>query len=297
MKVRNAEILLAAVIIARSSSFMMSKAGLDTIQPMNMMAIRFGVAFIIMVAIFAKKLRQINKNTLINGILVGIAFLAVMVAEMFGLNYTDSSKVAFLENAAIVYVPIMESILTRHLPQAKGILCSIIAIVGVGMLSLNGGLAGFGLGEAFGVASGILYGIAIIVTDRLTRNEDGLLIGIIQVGTMAVGAAILTFVIENPIIPGQAASWGLILALAIVCTCFGWTLQPLAQKYVTSERTSMFLAFSPLSAAILGVIFLHEHLGIMGIIGGTLIMCGIILQTIFTIKERRDGCSEDNRES
>ena len=297
MKVRNAEILLAAVIIARSSSFMMSKAGLDTIQPMNMMAIRFGVAFIIMVAIFAKKLRQINKNTLINGILVGIAFLAVMVAEMFGLNYTDSSKVAFLENAAIVYVPIMESILTRYLPQAKGILCSIIAIVGVGMLSLNGGLAGFGLGEAFGVASGILYGIAIIVTDRLTRNEDGLLIGIIQVGTMAVGAAILTFVIENPIIPGQAASWGLILALAIVCTCFGWTLQPLAQKYVTSERTSMFLAFSPLSAAILGVIFLHEHLGIMGIIGGTLIMCGIILQTIFTIKERRDGCSEDNRES
>ena len=286
MKVRNAEILLATVIIARSTSFMMSKAGLDAIQPMNMMAIRFIIAFVIMLAVCARRLRQINKSTLINGMLVGIAFLAVMVAEMFGLNYTDSSKVAFLENAAIVYVPIMEAILVRHLPPAKGMLCSILAIIGVAMLSLNGGLDGFGLGEVFGVASGILYCIAIIVTDRLTINEDGLLIGIIQVGTMAVGATILTFVMEEPVIPCSAASWELIIALAIVCTCFGWTLQPLAQKYVTTERTSMFLAFSPLSAALLGVIFLHECLGLMGVVGGALIMCGIILQTIFKIKEK-----------
>ena len=297
MKTRNAEILLAAVIIARSTSFMMSKAGLDAIEPMNMMAIRFTIAFIIMAVIFGRRLTHINTRTFISGLLVGVAYLAVMVAEMMGLNYTDSSRIAFLENAAIVYVPLMEASLTRHLPAPRGLLCSFMAITGVGFLSLSGGLTGFGIGEALGVLSGILYGIAIIVTDRFTEGTDGLLVGIIEIGTMALGAWIISFAIETPVLPDDPVCWALILALATVCTCFGWTLQPLAQKYVSTERTSMFLAFSPLSAALLGVIFLHESLGAGGIAGGALIMIGILLQTVFTIREGKNGHTENNRQS
>ena len=73
-----------------------------------------------------------------------------------------------------------------------------------------------------------------------------------EVGFIGVFALIVTCLFGQPQLPKTAGQWEMILMLAVVCSGFGFTLQPVAQRYTTAERTGMFCALSPVTAAILG---------------------------------------------
>ena len=74
--------------------------------------------------------------------------------------------------------------------------------------------------------------------------------------------------------------------LAVVCTGFGFTLQPVAQSGTTAERAGMFCALNPMVAATLGILFLGESFAAQSMIGGVLILARILLAEL---PERKVG--------
>ncbi len=165
-----------------------------------------------------------------------------------------------------------------------------MTIAGVALLTLRSGLDSFGPGELICLATAVLYACAIIVTDRLSHSGgDALVMGIGQVCTIAVLAAAAAFIFESPELPSRAADWGIILSLAVVCTIFGFTLQPVAQSGTTAERAAMFCALSPLSAGILGVVFLRESFSLAGVLGAALILGGILLPNLLSSLGKRQA--------
>ena len=74
--------------------------------------------------------------------------------------------------------------------------------------------------------------------------------------------------------------WGMVAALALVCTCFGFTLQPLAQSRISAERAGVFCAINPAVASLLGVCVLHESIGALGLLGLVLILSAIALPAV-----------------
>ena len=169
-------------------------------------------------------------------------------------------------------------------------LSAALSLGGVALLTLRPGTGGFGPGEALCLVTALLYAGAIIVTDRMSHSgSDPLAMGIAEVCTIAVCAAAAAFIFEDPAIPVRVRDWGIILGLAVVCTCFGFTLQPVAQRGTTAERAGMFCALSPLSAGLLGVIFLDESLGLQGVAGAALILCGIALPNLLAAVKSRAG--------
>lgn len=280
MSRRNAEILLVTVIIARSTSYLLSKITMDTMGPLTLMGFRFLLAFAILAVIFYKRLLHIKKDTLLRGLAMGGLFFAVMCAELFGLRTTPSSTTSFLENTAVVFVPIFEAILCRKLPQGKIFFSACLTLLGVGLLTLKG--SGFSLhfGEMLCILAAVFYAASLILTDRLSRKDDAFVLGILQVGFMGLFGMIGAFLFETPTLPQSGTDWLAILFLAIVCSSFGFTLQPVAQKYTTSERSGILCAVNPVAASVLGVIFLDEQLDLYGIAGAVLVMAGILIATI-----------------
>lgn len=59
MSEKRAELLLASVIIARSTSFVFNKLGLGTMSAFNLLAVRFLLAFLLLMLLFRKKLRGV----------------------------------------------------------------------------------------------------------------------------------------------------------------------------------------------------------------------------------------------
>ena len=269
MSRKSAEWLLAGVIFARSTSLLFAKVGLESMSPLNLLAVRFCMAFAVLCVIFWKKLRTTTKTDLLHGMILGAVFFAVMTCETFALTRTHASTVSFLVNTAIVIVPLFEAALHRKAPDHRTLLCAAVTLAGVGFLTLKDGIAGFGMGEALCLLEACLYAGGIILTGKFSQKGDTILLGMF--------AALASPLAGTPHLPQNGTEWGVILALALVCSCFGFTFQPVAQRYTTADRAAQLCAINPLSTAVLSAIFLQERMGVQGIIGAALILLGIVL--------------------
>ena len=277
MSRKSAEWLLAGVIFARSTSLLFAKVGLESMSPLNLLAVRFCLAFAVLCVIFWKKLRTTTKTDLLHGMILGAVFFAVMTCETFALTRTHASTVSFLVNTAIVIVPLFEAALHRKAPDHRTLLCAAVTLAGVGFLTLKGGIAGVGTGEALCLLEACLYAGGIILTGKFSQKGDTILLGMFQIGFLGLFAALASPLAGTPHLPQNGTEWGVILALALVCSCFGFTFQPVAQRYTTADRAAQLCAINPLSTAVLSAIFLQERMGVQGIIGAALILLGIVL--------------------
>lgn len=158
---------------------------------------------------------------------------------------------------------------------------TVISLSGVALLTLKNGSISLSVGELLCLLAAVFYACSIILTDRLSKQDDPLMLGILQVGFIGVYSMAAAFLFETPGIPATASTWAVILALAVICSGFGFTLQPLAQSHTTSERVGLFCALGPVGATISGCIFLHERLGLTGIAGILLILSGMIFVNVY----------------
>ena len=189
MKPVSAKLLLTAVFVARGTSFLFSKILMNTMSPMNILAVRFILAFLVLAVIFHKKLLACSKNSLKGGLILGVLYTVCMIFEMYGLRLIDSGVSSLIENMAIVMVPIYAAILTRTLPKKKTMLCALLAVIGVGCLSLTqSSCSGGGLGIVLMILAALTYAACIMATEKVTQNADPVTVGMLQLGVMGIVA-------------------------------------------------------------------------------------------------------------
>lgn len=278
MSRRNAEILLAAVVIARSMSYLFNKIAMETMDNFTLLGIRFLIAGLVLAVIFYKKLAASSRKTLLHGAILGFGLFWMMAAELVSLRTSDTSTVAILESTSIIFVPIFESILRKALPSKSVVASTLIAFTGAALLNVKGSGLTFQSGAFFAVISAAIYACCLIMIDRMAKNDDPIVLGAVEVLVMGVLGLIAAFLFETPRMPSGTTEWVSILFLAIVCSSFGYAIQPLCQKYTTSERVNTFSAINPVSASAFGILFLGESLGTLAVIGSVLVLTAVYIQ-------------------
>ena len=273
----HSELLLAGVIVARATSYLFSKLILEGMGMFNLLGVRFCLAFALLAVLFFPRLKSSNRNTVFAGAVMGGMYFLVVSAELSGLKRMTSGNASFLVNTAIVLVPLLQAVIKRQFPEKKVILSVLLCFLGVGVLTLGEGID-FGPGERWCLLAAFLYACTILITDRLSHSGiDTLAAGVVQVGMIGVLSLGSSFLTGLPRLPNGTTEWFGILMLALVCTGFGFTLQPVAQSGTTAERAGMFCALNPMAAAGLGVVFLQEPFTGKTLFGGILILLGILI--------------------
>lgn len=274
---RRAELFMVFLIVLRSSTFMFNKIALAGMSPFTLLAVRFLLAFAVLLVVFRRRLAQLNRRTALYGLALGASYFLMMTAELHSLQLLPSSKVSFLENTSIVFVPLIEALLARRLPRPVSLLSAACAFAGVSLLSMYTGGISFGAGEMLCLGAALCRTAAVILTDRFARREDPVLTGVFEIGFIGLFGLSTAFLLETPALPTQPLHIGALLALTLICTVVGYTFQPLCQRYTTAERTSLFSALMPLCAGVLGMVFLGENLGAQGLFGAALILLAIFI--------------------
>ena len=286
MSKTNAKILLAFVFAARGISFLFSKNLMTGMQPMNILAVRFILAFLILSVIFMKKLRECSKASLKGGLTLGVLYTVCMIFEMYGLRLIDSGVSSLIENMAIVLVPLYTALLTRTRPDGKTMLCALAALVGVGFLSLtqisNPGAAA---GIILTLCAALTFGMCIITTAKVSRDGDPITIGVLQMGTMGILSLIVSLIGGSFSLPQTGSQWLMILLLALVCSCFGFVFQPVGQKYLSADTAAVFTVINPLTASVFGIIVGGESMSIMKLIGYILILGALVFYNVKGAKQ------------
>lgn len=275
MKPLKAELMLIVVTMFWGSSYLFMKMGLGTLGEFNLIALRFGLAFILAALLFRKRLRSVDARTLKYGALLGFLLLGVFTCITFGLKTTTTSNAGFLVALTVVFVPLLDVLIFKKRVAPPQIFGAILAIAGIGLLTLNGSLH-VQPGDLLCILAAIFYAVQILVTSRAVKSSDSLNIGILQLGFAGGYALILSAVFESPALPSTLPGWIAILALGIFCSACGFILQPVAQKYTTPTRTGLIFALEPVFAAFFGYWFAHEQLSLQGYTGAALVLLGII---------------------
>jgi len=255
-------------------------------------------AVIIARVIFARKLAAVSLRNVLRGVILGVLFTCLLAFELFGLRLTDSGKTSFIENSAMIFVPLLQFVFFRKKPAKTDCIRIVLAIAGIATLTLAGAGGLLKSGSLFLLCAAVFYALAIMATSVFSKESDPFALGMIQVGTIGVLSLILSIFTEQPHLPQSGPEWAMILALAIICSGFGFTLQPVAQRGTTAERAGMMCAISPMSAAILGIIFLGEQISPAKAIGCALIMMSIIAEPLIALLKkhfRSDMVREEGR--
>ncbi|NRD79846.1 DMT family transporter [Bacillus sp. BRMEA1] len=276
MTQKQANMILATVSIGWGTSYIFMKLCIDTLSPLTIVALRFGIAFIVMLAIFSKKIIRVDAKTLKCSAMLGAILFGIFIALLIGMKNTTASSAGFLTSTTVILVPIMQIFITRKWPSSKIILGVMIVMAGLAILTIGDGFS-FALSSLNCLISAFLYALHIILTNYFSRKVDALQLGIFQLGFACLYAAVGTFVFETPVLPHEVVQWISILGLALICSAYGFVMQPVAQKHTTPESTGFLFSLEPIFSAIFSFIFLHENMGVKGYLGALLILTGVLI--------------------
>lgn len=170
---------------------------------------------------------------------------------MYGLRLIDSGTCSLIENMAIVIVPLYVAVLTGKPPKKKTILCAV----------------GSSLGIFLTILAALTYAACILATEKVSRNADGITIGIIQLGVMGMLSLLIAAPTGGHAFLKDGYMWALMLFLVLICSCFGFAFQSVGQKYLSAEAAAVFTVINPLTASIMGVVIAGEAINVPKILG------------------------------
>ncbi|MGG1638611.1 DMT family transporter [Paenibacillus sp. FSL K6-3182] len=276
MKPLKADFLILMITLCWGSSYIFMKLGLNSIEEFNLIALRCGFAFLLSAALFHKSLRHTDLKTLKYAALLGLLLFGVFTGIMFGLKTTTTSNAGFLISLTVIFVPLIYVTVFKKKLKLSLVIGVCLAIIGIGFLTLNSELRIYP-GDFLCIMGALLYAIHILITDSAAKTTNTLNLGILQLGFAGAYGLFFSFLFETPKLPHTSEGWVAVLVLSIVCSAFGYVVQPLAQKYTTPIRTGLIFSLEPLFAALFGFVFINEILPFKGYIGAALVLLGVLV--------------------
>lgn len=275
MKNAKGTLLMASAACAWGFSYIFMKLGLGSLTPYQLIFLRFGIAFPLLLLVFNKKLRP-NKSEVKYSIILGAFVFLLSAFYNYGLITTDASTAGFLAGTTVVLVPIINAVIKRRVPARRTIVATALSLTGVGAMSITTGLS-ISLGTLLCMAGATAYAFQIIITDRALANCRSLVIGVWQMAFAAVFGGIAMSIQGETAISLDPTGWAAILGLALLCSAYGYVAQTMAQKDVPPERIGFIYALEPVFCAVLAFIFFQEIMTLREALGAILIIISIII--------------------
>jgi drug/metabolite transporter (DMT)-like permease len=269
---------LLAMTAAWGSTFFLIKDLLVRLPVADMLALRFGIGSLALVVLAGRRLRM-SRATLRSGLLLGLLYGVAQILQTAGLAATSASVSGFLTGLYVVATPLLAAVLLRSRVSGTTWAASVLATVGLGVLSLHG--FAIGSGELLTVLSALVYAGHIIAMGRLSAPGEALPLSLVQ---MVVITAVCTVAAAWPgsggpglQLPGTTGDWLAVLYLAVVAGALTMVLQTWAQARVEAARAAVVMAMEPVWAAAFAVTLGDDRLEPRMVAGGLAILAAMYL--------------------
>lgn len=257
-------------------SFLFTKIGLATIPPIHFVAMRFGLATLIMLFIANKRLKLLSSQTIKRGATVGLALGITNLVFVFGISGTSISRAGILNNLFVLFIPILSKLIWRDRIGTANMIGIALAATGIGLLAGGGG--GFNAGDLVSTICAFCIAIHILTVSKvLTGDDDIYLVSLVQFAVVAILAVSLALILPQPAYTLSNRAIGTIVYCAILPTVFCFTLQNRFQRYTTPTRAGLIYTLDPVWSLLAGFFVLGERLSKEEWYG-----CGLLFAAVLT---------------
>ncbi len=277
-----ADALCLVVAAIWGGGFIASQAAIEAnMSAALIMALRFALAALVMLAACAPRLKKLRARDVKMGGLAGLFLFGAFYTQIVGQQHTTVARCAFLTATNVVMVPFLVWAVSRRRPPVRTFVLAATALAGVGVLcAAPGGLAGgFSFGDAMTLACALLFALHITSLGWAAKGADVMLINLVQLATAAVISAAVFLLTDLDAV--ARADWhsGLpaVAYLGLFSTCLCYFLQTLAQKHTSPAHAGVLLSTEGLFGSLFSVLLGLEALTGSLVAGGLTILLSIVL--------------------
>ncbi len=270
---------LITVTIIWGGGFVASDMALKSLRPFQIMTIRFLLATVLMGGISLRELKGITRQEILSGILMGAALFTGFAFQIVGLQYTTPSKNAFLTALNVVMVPFIAFVLLKKRIGAKSILGAVMAVTGVGLLSLEDNLT-LGPGDALTLVCAVGFAFQIFLTSESVKKCRAVVLNFIQMLTAVALSVVSLFLFQETHFAVTAQGWLSVLYLGVVSTTICYLLQTACQQYVDETKAAIILSMESVFGTFFSILILHEQVTPRMAAGCVMILAAVIVSTL-----------------
>lgn len=267
---------LIVVTVIWGGGFVASDMALESLLPFQIMTIRFLLAAVLMGGLSIKKLRGIQKEELKAGFLMGCALFVGFSLQIIALQYTTPSKNAFLTATNVVIVPFIAFVIYKKKVGKKGMIGAIMAIIGVGLLSLNSDLS-LSLGDGLTLVCAVGFAFQIFLTSEFVKKYRATVLNFVQMATAFVLSFVCMGVFGELTFEVTQKGWLSVLYLGLISTTLTYLLQTTCQKYVDETKAAIILSMESIFGTLFSILILSEKVTPRMIIGCVIILAAVII--------------------
>ncbi|MBN7773865.1 DMT family transporter [Clostridium aminobutyricum] len=267
------------------------KIGLDVITPLFCLSARYIAAFLFFMLIFGRRvLKNVTKKHLMAYLIISIFTAASFITGAFALVYATATNTGFLMATTVLFTPFLSYLILHSKLDKKHMIPIGIVTLGLYLLCSGEGQFSFGLGEGLALICAITGACMLVFSSKYLEDMDPLTTSVMQTGFTGVFCLIFAFLFEDfPDVTNiPLVGWGVILYLAIGCTCIAYVIQNIALRHVPATFVALSFCTEPIFTAIASFFLLREILSWKGLIGAALIMTSIIIASL--LPEETDDC-------
>jgi len=269
-----ATLALLAVTASWGSTFFLIKDLLERVPAADFLAVRFGIAAVVLALISPAAVRRMSPQARRQGLLLGAGYGVAQLLQTIGLGYTDASVSGFITGMYVVATPLLAAWLLRERIHHTIWLAVLVSTAGLAVLSLRG--LSVGVGETLTLVAAILYAGHIVGLGAWSRAHDAYGLAVLQMAVIAVVAALPT-AYDGVTLPTRVDDWAAVLYMALVSGALALLAQTWAQAHLPPTRAAIVMTTEPVFAAAFAVALGGERLTGRMLVGGGLVLSAMIL--------------------
>ncbi|HEV2681187.1 MAG TPA: DMT family transporter [Rhodanobacter sp.] len=265
---------LLAMTAVWGSTFVLIKDVVARMPVADFLAVRFVIAALVMLALFARPVLRLGRRQIMRGLLLGIVYGAGQLLQTWGLSLIAPSVSGFATGMYVVFTPILAMLLLRQRMAGVVWLAVLLSTAGLALLSLNG--VSVDLGVWLTLASAALYGLHIVGLGLWSRKGEAFGMSAVQMAAIAA-VCLLATAPHGPMLPPDRSAWFAVLYMALIAGAGAMLMQTWAQSHLPATRAAIVMTTEPVFAAVFAVALGSDVMSWRMLLGGGLILAAMYL--------------------
>jgi len=286
-----ADLALLLLTLLWGTTFSLVKEALEGASVGAFLSLRFGVASLVLGAIWAIRRERVGEGFLRHGAFLGLAMLSGFWLQTLGLRYTTPARSGFITGLSVLVVPFLARFVLGRAVRLASWVGVAFAVAGLLVLTRPFGEAATAevrLGDLLTFGCALAFGLQILFTAEWSPRHPLVPFVTAQVGVTLLGA-IASMAVEGPrIAPESPARFaGVVAFTGVLMTAGAFFVMNWAQRHTTAVRAALIFSLEPVTAALFSAWYWKEPLGPWEIGGGGLIVLGVVLGELGAALETR----------
>lgn len=277
-------------IVVWSSTFVFLKRLLTIFNPLDILILRFTLSFIALKLAQPKRVKVPWKDELLF-VAAGLTGVTIYYTlEALALSYTQASNVGVLVSISPFFTALSHRIFNQYKLSKTFVPGFIVSFIGLVIISFNGriNLNLNPLGDVLALTAALGWSLYGLITPKFLQK--GYPVPFVTRKIFFYGAiGMLPFSLIMNFKPNfalllQPENLLPFLYLALVSSCGGFVIWNFAVKHLGAVTTNLYIYLVPVLSVVFSAIFLHEKITALSILGSFLVLLGLAISEIESIR-------------